>query len=67
MGPQTPNPQIATFAKDTQFKLIGKSASLRICNLRNLFTDCPPLVVYIVQVHYFRPARLDRLESGSIG
>ena len=39
-NPQIPNPQIATFAESKKMKF----ANLRICVLRNLFANSPPLI-----------------------
>ncbi len=44
LGPQNKNPQSATFA-GSKNKLV-KFATLRICDLRNLFADRPPLIVH---------------------
>ncbi len=61
MGPQTPNPQIATFAKDTKFKLICKSESLRIsiCGtyLRTAHLWWSTLYIVPVRPDYCRSAR----------
>jgi hypothetical protein len=41
--PQMANPQTATFCGRSPKLKIFKSANLLICDLRNLFTDRPPL------------------------
>ncbi len=41
LGPQKANPQRVTFAEGPQ---ILKSTNLRICDMRNLFTDPPTLI-----------------------
>ncbi len=43
------NPQIATLAKSPLIKDIFQSANLRICDLRNLFLDRPPLAFSVCQ------------------
>jgi hypothetical protein len=44
---QVENPQIAAFVESLQIQLIGKSASLRICDFRNFFADRPTLVIFM--------------------
>jgi hypothetical protein len=45
LGPQSSNPQSVTFMEGPQSNKLFKSANLRICDLRTLFADRPPLGV----------------------